>query len=89
MASLLLVRRSDVRTVLSAQRNHGVLILSEFVGAAQTLGSGALLVNPCNTDEVAKALPENVAKAAEVKAREEFTALRNTLQLQIPDKCKL
>ena len=34
----------------------GVLILSEFVGAAQTLGSGALLVNPFNTDELSRAL---------------------------------
>ena len=40
------------------QKNHGVVVLSEFVGAAQTLGSGALLVNPFNTDEVAKALYE-------------------------------
>ena len=38
------------------QKNHGVLILSEFVGAAQTLGSGALLVNPFNTDELSRAL---------------------------------
>ena len=36
------------------QKNHGVLILSEFIGAAQTLGSGALLVNPFNTDALAK-----------------------------------
>ena len=35
-------------------KNHGVLILSEFIGAAQTLGSGALLVNPFNTDALAK-----------------------------------
>ena len=40
------------------QKNNGVLILSEFVGAAQTLGSGALLVNPFNTDEVSRALYE-------------------------------
>ena len=36
------------------QKNNGVLILSEFVGAAQTLGSGALLVNPFNTDEASR-----------------------------------
>ena len=35
------------------QKNHGVLILSEFIGAAQTLGSGAILVNPFNTDACA------------------------------------
>jgi len=33
-----------------------VLVLSEFAGAAQALGAGALLVNPYNTDEVASAL---------------------------------
>ena len=39
-------------------KNHGVLILSEFIGAAQTLGSGAILVNPFNTDALAKAIYE-------------------------------
>ena len=30
--------------VACQQRNRGVLILSEFAGSAQTLGSGAILV---------------------------------------------
>ncbi|KAL9236489.1 hypothetical protein vseg_011153 [Gypsophila vaccaria] len=34
----------------------GVLILSEFAGAAQSLGAGALLVNPWNVTEVAAAI---------------------------------
>lgn len=34
----------------------GVLILSEFAGAAQSLGAGALLVNPWNITEVAAAI---------------------------------
>jgi len=42
--------------VACQQRNHGVLILSEFSGGAQTLGSGAILVNPFNTDEVSRAI---------------------------------
>ncbi|XP_020581584.1 alpha,alpha-trehalose-phosphate synthase [UDP-forming] 1 [Phalaenopsis equestris] len=37
----------------------GVLILSEFAGAAQSLGAGALLVNPWNITEVA----DSIAKA--------------------------
>jgi len=42
---------------IACQQNRaGVLILSEFAGAAQTLGSGALLVNPFNTDEVSNAI---------------------------------
>ncbi|KAK1324388.1 Alpha,alpha-trehalose-phosphate synthase [UDP-forming] 1 [Acorus calamus] len=34
----------------------GVLILSEFAGAAQSLGAGALLVNPWNITEVAQSI---------------------------------
>jgi trehalose 6-phosphate synthase len=36
--------------------NKGVLILSDFAGAAQQLGKGALLVNPYDTDGVADAI---------------------------------
>jgi trehalose-phosphatase len=44
---------------IACQREKcGVLVLSEFAGAAQALGAGALLVNPYNTDEVASALHE-------------------------------
>ena len=43
---------------LPKQEKKGVLVLSEFAGAAQALGAGALLVNPYNTDEVASALHE-------------------------------
>jgi trehalose 6-phosphate synthase/phosphatase len=42
--------------VACQQQNRGVLVLSEFIGAAQTLGSGAILVNPFNTDELAEAM---------------------------------
>ena len=41
--------RAAFEFIACQQKNHGVLILSEFIGAAQTLGSGALLVNPFNT----------------------------------------
>ncbi|MHB1512534.1 MAG: alpha,alpha-trehalose-phosphate synthase (UDP-forming) [Acidiferrobacter sp.] len=36
--------------------NNGVLILSEFAGAAAQLQKGALLVNPYNVEEVAEAI---------------------------------
>jgi len=39
-----------------ASKRSGVLVLSEFAGAAQALGAGALLINPYNTDEVATTL---------------------------------
>ena len=42
---------------IACQTGHnGVLILSEFTGAAQSLGAGALQVNPWNISEVADAL---------------------------------
>ena len=36
--------------------NAGVLVLSEFAGAAQSLGAGAVLVNPWNVTDVAAAI---------------------------------
>lgn len=36
----------------------GVLVLSEFAGAAQSLGAGAILVNPWNIGEMALAIEE-------------------------------
>jgi len=39
-----------------AAASTGVLVLSEFAGAAQALGAGALLVNPYNSEEVANAI---------------------------------
>ncbi|KAJ3129120.1 Trehalose-6-P synthase/phosphatase complex synthase subunit [Nowakowskiella sp. JEL0407] len=41
------------------QDGHGVLILSEFAGAAQSL-NGSLIVNPWNTEELAQAIYEAV-----------------------------
>ncbi|KAI4298191.1 hypothetical protein L6164_031779 [Bauhinia variegata] len=37
-------------------RRKGVLILSEFAGAAQSLGAGAILVNPWNITEIAASI---------------------------------
>ncbi|KAF9434520.1 Trehalose-6-P synthase/phosphatase complex synthase subunit [Entomortierella beljakovae] len=37
------------------QENHGVMILSEFAGAAQSL-NGSIIVNPWNTGELAEAI---------------------------------
>eukprot|EP00962_Isochrysis_galbana_P016668 scaffold4775_cov73-Isochrysis_galbana.AAC.1 len=36
----------------SQKGTKGALVLSEFAGAAQALGAGALLVNPYNVAEV-------------------------------------
>lgn len=39
------------------QKNHGVLILSEFAGAAQSL-NGSIIVNPWNIDELSNSIYE-------------------------------
>ncbi|KAJ3374487.1 Trehalose-6-P synthase/phosphatase complex synthase subunit [Allomyces arbusculus] len=53
---------------IAAQRDaHGVLIMSEFAGAAQSL-NGALLVNPWNTEELADAYAAALAMPATDRA---------------------
>lgn len=42
--------------VACQMRNHGVLVLSEFAGAAQSLGAGSILVNPWNINELSQAI---------------------------------
>lgn len=50
---------------IATQRdNHGVMILSEFTGAAQSL-NGSLIVNPWNTEELANALHDAVTMSPE------------------------
>eukprot|EP00158_Paraphelidium_tribonemae_P005776 Partr_v1_DN27518_c0_g1_i2_m30477 putative synthase len=44
--------------------NHGVLVLSEFAGAAQSL-NGAIIVNPWNTEELAESIYEAVTMSEE------------------------
>lgn len=56
--------------VIACQNSKkGVLILSEFAGAAQSLGAGAILVNPWNISEVAVAI--GIAMNMPVEEREE------------------
>jgi trehalose-6-phosphate synthase len=38
--------------------NAGVLVLSEFAGAAQSLGAGALLINPWNVTDMSQAIKD-------------------------------
>lgn len=49
------------------QENNGVLVLSEFAGAAQSL-NGALIVNPWNTEELSDAINESLTLPSEKKA---------------------
>ncbi|KAG6424445.1 hypothetical protein SASPL_114863 [Salvia splendens] len=48
---------------------RGVLILSEFAGAAQSLGAGAILVNPWNITEVAAAIDQALNMPAEEREK--------------------
>ncbi|KAI8911917.1 glycosyltransferase family 20-domain-containing protein [Powellomyces hirtus] len=45
--------------IVSQQERHGVLILSEFAGAAQSL-NGSIIVNPWNTAELSQAIHDAV-----------------------------
>ena len=45
--------------------NAGVLVLSEFAGAAQSLGAGAILVNPWNVADVAQAIEDALTMSEE------------------------
>ncbi|KAJ1961707.1 Trehalose-6-P synthase/phosphatase complex synthase subunit [Dispira parvispora] len=46
------------------EKHHGVLILSEFAGAAQSL-NGSIIVNPWNTDDLASAIHRAVIMPAD------------------------
>lgn len=53
--------------IASQQQRHGVMVLSEFTGAAQSL-NGSLMVNPWSTDELAGALHDAVTMGDEQRA---------------------
>ncbi|KAI9787613.1 MAG: Trehalose-6-P synthase/phosphatase complex synthase subunit [Geoglossum umbratile] len=53
--------------IATQQKRHGVMVLSEFTGAAQSL-NGSIIVNPWNTDELAEAIHDAVTMGKEQKA---------------------
>lgn len=53
--------------IASQQKRQGVLVLSEFAGAAQSL-NGSLVVNPWNTEDLANAYLEAVSMDPEQRA---------------------
>ena len=50
------------------EKNRGVLVLSEFAGAAQALGAGCVRVNPYNTEEVARGMYDALTMGAEQRS---------------------
>ncbi|KAJ2902898.1 trehalose-6-phosphate synthase [Zalerion maritima] len=57
--------------IATQRENHGVMILSEFTGAAQSL-NGSIIVNPWNTEELANAIREAVTMGPEARAANFF-----------------
>lgn len=53
--------------IATQQKRHGVMVLSEFTGAAQSL-NGSLIVNPWNTEELAGAIHDAVTMGDEQRA---------------------
>ncbi|ORY67186.1 trehalose-6-phosphate synthase [Pseudomassariella vexata] len=52
--------------IATQHKRHGVMILSEFTGAAQSL-NGSLIVNPWNTEELANAIHDAVTMSPEMR----------------------
>lgn len=63
----------------SSVDNRGILILSEFAGAAAQLQGGALLVNPYHTDQVAEALHRSLTMPEEER-NERMRRLRRQIR---------
>ena len=55
--------------IASQKKRKGVLILSEFAGAAQSLSAGSIIINPWNTDQLSEALEEAVSLTDKERAR--------------------
>jgi trehalose 6-phosphate synthase len=63
----------------SSVENNGVLILSEFAGAADQLGKGALLVNPYDIESTADAIHQAYVMGSEERYRR-MRLLRNEIR---------
>jgi trehalose 6-phosphate synthase len=59
--------------------NRGVLVLSEFAGAAEELGTGALLVNPNDTDTIASTLHAALTMS-DFEQEQRMRAMRATIR---------
>ena len=55
--------------IASQKKRKGVLILSEFAGAVQSLLDGSIVVNPWNAEELSGALFEAVSLNEKERAR--------------------
>lgn len=53
--------------IATQKKRHGVMIISEFAGAAQSL-NGAIVVNPWNTDDMSNAISEALNMPEELRS---------------------
>lgn len=58
--------------------NAGVLVLSEFAGAAQSLGAGALLVNPWNVTDMSAAIHDALTMSVSAPCLHPLPSTRRT-----------
>jgi trehalose 6-phosphate synthase len=65
--------------ISSRQQDDGVLVLSQFAGAARELENGAVLVNPYNIEELADALYE-AATMTKKEQRKRMKRMRETVK---------
>ena len=64
----------------------GVLVLSEFAGAAQSLGAGAILVNPWNITDMAAAIEDALTMSDQASACQHgLNLLQNCMCCKGPD----
>jgi alpha,alpha-trehalose-phosphate synthase [UDP-forming] len=69
-------------------RNEGVLILSEFAGAARQLRNGALLVNPYDIEKVADAIHQAIYMIPKERKREMRKLRRRVCQEDVFRWCE-
>lgn len=66
--------------IMCQKDKHGVLVLSEFAGAAQSLGAGALLVNPWNVRHTAATIHTALVMSEEERAERHRYLLRYVME---------
>lgn len=66
LSSLLVFSQVSYEFIASQQERQGVMIISEFAGAAQSL-NGSIVVNPWDSQQVANAINEAVTTDAETR----------------------
>ena len=65
------------------QERQGVMILSEFAGAAQSL-NGSIVVNPWDSQQVADAIFEAVTMDADTRAENHRKLFKVRLEVLLP-----